>query len=323
MRSASTYLWSIKRALYPLRKHRSLCGFIFLFIILISIGYGFSISERRLVLRGSLEKNRERNEINSFYTKHSEINENKPVSNRDVSDGTRDFSLRMDSVGASNGREAMNEAQNSKERVYRKRQPSKRPSPSARKPEGSLSALANTTRTQRTTPAVKDIEDSEATRCKEVRRLVSQGVVDYIHDFGDDELRGLIAPIFTKKKLVVWSLDHHFAPVSDLRGIFEPLGVEFLEHTLYHNCEIMCTCDQLKNSPVFDATNIVYPDSETLRKFYFEAENDQEFQRSDAVLVTYTMALLQAYKRLKKSVILVDALRYNKICLNSQALKFL
>ena len=154
--------------------------------------------------------------------------------------------------------------------------------------------------------------DPRIVRCAKVRHRVSQGVLDYINDHGDAELQELIKPLFHKKKLVVWSLDHHIGPISDLRSLFEPLGVEFIEHTLYHNCDLMCTCEQQKGFPIFNSHNIIYVNPDDFERFYKENKNEYDIERSHVFLVSYSMAILPLYSLFNRSVIAVASLRYER-----------
>ena len=308
------------------RKHRALRLCFLLLVVLVAIWFLFErvgvvlITERRLELEGADERKLHgggsgMNNVN-VLVQHAKMTLISSDDERAFGAGgaAGGVQLKMAPADAVNGKAKNFEPDAS---VIFKRQHAKHQPPSAGQPEASLEASSEKTKLQPTyeaeavavePPLALDGEPGGA-RCTEVRRRVSQGVLDFIRDYGDDELRALIAPIFTKKKLVLWSVDHHFGPVSDLRGLFEPLGVEFLEHTLYSNCALMCTCDQLSSSPVFDATQIIYPDSDVLEQYYMEARRNPDFRRADTVLVTYTTALLQAYKRLKKSVILIETIR--------------
>ena len=154
--------------------------------------------------------------------------------------------------------------------------------------------------------------DWHIVRCKEVRRRVSQGVVDYIRVYGDAELHGLIKPLFRKKKLVVWSLDYQFGPVSDMRSLLEPLGVEFIEHTLYHSCDLMCTCDQHKGFPIFNPYNIIYVNPDDIERFFNQYKNEYDIKRAHSFLVSYSMAILPLYSLLNRSVIAVASHRYER-----------
>ena len=147
-------------------------------------------------------------------------------------------------------------------------------------------------------------------RCKEIRRRVSHGLEDYARRSGDSELQALVQPIFTRKKLVVWSADHHVGPMSDLRNLFEPLGVEFLEHTLYHACDRMCTCDQKANTKVLNQQNVLHPlGADVIERFIREYKNDTDFNRAAAYISSWSSNLLELYMRYNKSIIFHCPLR--------------
>ena len=152
--------------------------------------------------------------------------------------------------------------------------------------------------------------------CAEVRRRVSWGVVDYVRRDGDPELLELVQPMFTRKKLVVWSVDHHVGPISDIRGLIEPLGVEFIEHTIYSNCELMCTCDQLKGFPLFNERTIIFLGRDIIDRFYRETRGDRDISRADAFLVAYSIPIIELYERYNRSIIAVDAIRYERTLWN-------
>ena len=149
-------------------------------------------------------------------------------------------------------------------------------------------------------------------RCKEVRRRVSHGLEDYASRSGDAELQALVQPLFTRKKLVVWSVDHHVGPMSDMRSLFEPLGVEFLEHTMYHNCELMCTCDQRYNTMVLDSEIVLHPlEPELIESFMSEYKTDYNFNRADAYLTSWSSNLLELFMRYNKSIIFHSPIRFD------------
>ena len=154
-----------------------------------------------------------------------------------------------------------------------------------------------------------------ALRCARIRHEVSGGVVQYALRDGDPELRALVRPLFpakeNEKRLVVWSADHHIGPISDLRSIFEPLGVKFLEHTLYHACDVMCTCDQLRNTRVLDKDNIFRVDDRLVRRFWSAYADDADLQRADALLVSYSFQLLEIFQHYNESIIAIAPLRYD------------
>ena len=148
-------------------------------------------------------------------------------------------------------------------------------------------------------------------RCEETRRRVSWGVVDYANWDGDPELLELVLPIFKKKRLVVWSVDHHQGPISDVRSIIEPLGVEFIEHIIYWNCDRFCTCEHLKGMTAFDSNWILHPGNHLYEHIYRDPIAAPDIVRADAFVVMYTTPLLELYQRYKNhSVILVSPIRY-------------
>ena len=144
----------------------------------------------------------------------------------------------------------------------------------------------------------------------EIRRRISEGVFVYAKRVNDSELNSLITPIFTKKKLVVWSLDHHPGPISDIRSFFETLGVEFLEHTLYEPCDMFCTCDQLHGFKVLGYNDLLRPiSSDTTQRFLNAYLNDTDFQRSDAFLNSWSAPLFDVFVRVKRPVIYITSMR--------------
>ena len=151
-------------------------------------------------------------------------------------------------------------------------------------------------------------------RCREIRRRISSGVLDYAARENDSELLQLFTPLFTERPLVVWSADHHGAPVADLRGIFEPLGVRFIEHTLYmpSRCAVLCTCDHVGSVKVLNDSSILDPSPQVLEAFWNAYRRDRDMQQVDAFLVTYTIPLVEVYARFNKSIIMVPALRYER-----------
>ena len=157
-------------------------------------------------------------------------------------------------------------------------------------------------------------------RCIEVRRRISQGVIDYVRRENDSELSALLQPIFTKKKLVVWSADHHIGPISDIRSLIEPLGVEFLEHTLYFPCERFCTCEQVKATKVLNQHNVLKAMSiEIIDNFNKQYSNDSELKRADALLTCHSATLLDIFVKLNTSIIFVSSLRYCSRCCHTRA----
>ena len=150
-------------------------------------------------------------------------------------------------------------------------------------------------------------------RCNEIRRRVSQGIVDYSNWDGDEELLELLQPIFTKKRLVVWGLDPHPGPTDDMRSLMEPLGVEFLEHIITEpkRCNRMCVCNMSENLPSLSLSEVYRPNKEVFDKIYNDPRASVDIARADAFIIGPTVPYIELYMRYNKSVILVTSLRYN------------
>ena len=176
-------------------------------------------------------------------------------------------------------------------------------------PTQSLTQYSNVTTQSNSRPTTRKLS-----RCEETRRRVSWGVVDYANWDGDPELLELVRPIFKKKRLVVWSVDHHPGPISDVRSIIEPFGVEFIEHTLYFGhraCERFCTCSHFAGMTRFDARWLLHPGNHLYEHIYRDPVAAPDIARADAFVVMYTTPLLELYQRYKNhSVILVSPIRY-------------
>ena len=175
-----------------------------------------------------------------------------------------------------------------------------------------ITTITQPTTTQLTPPVCppKPLIDQLDTRCMKIRRRVSEGVIDYAKWVNDSDLNSLITPIFTKKKLVVWSLDHHPGTISDIRSFFEPLGVEFLEHTLYEPCNLFCTCNQLHSFKILGFHDLLRPISaNTIKRFLDAYSNDCDFQRSDAFLNSWSAPLFDVFVEVKRPVIYIASMR--------------
>ena len=136
--------------------------------------------------------------------------------------------------------------------------------------------------------------------------------MDYANWDGDPELQQLVQPMFKKKRLVVWSLDDHHGPISDLRSIIEPLGVEFIEHTIYHfGCDKMCTCDdEFRGMTPFDRNLIWQPDHRLFEHIYRDPVAALDIARTDAFLTACAFPLTELFIRYNRSIIAVSANRY-------------
>ena len=53
--------------------------------------------------------------------------------------------------------------------------------------------------------------------CRRVRRRIATSIEQWVARFGDPELRALFQPLFTQRRLVVWSADFHVALITDLK----------------------------------------------------------------------------------------------------------
>lgn len=149
-------------------------------------------------------------------------------------------------------------------------------------------------------------------QCKEIRRRVSRGVVEYANWDGDDELQELLKPIFTKKRLVIWSLDHHPAPIFDVKSLVEPLGVELIDHSIYGHCQRMCSCDDFKSlSPLEEGDLLFKIDSRLVDRIYRDPRAAPDIARADAFLVAYSIPLIELFMRYNRSIIVVAAIRYH------------
>lgn len=53
--------------------------------------------------------------------------------------------------------------------------------------------------------------------CRRVHRLIASSVEKWVARSDDPELRALYTPLFTQRRLVIWSADLHVALVADLK----------------------------------------------------------------------------------------------------------
>lgn len=151
-------------------------------------------------------------------------------------------------------------------------------------------------------------------RCEEIRRRVSWGLVDYAEWDGDPELMELVKPIFKKKRLVVWGLDPHPGPLDDIRSIIEPLGVEFIENIIQERdrCPRMCVCDLRGNLPKLTREEIYKPRKQAFDRIYnYTTTNaSHEIERVDSFLVAQTTPFIELFMRYNRSIITVATVRY-------------
>ena len=150
-------------------------------------------------------------------------------------------------------------------------------------------------------------------RCEEIRRRVSWGIIEYAQWDGDDELIELLQPIFTKKRLVVWGLDPHPGPADDMRSIMEPLGVEFLEHIIMEpkRCHRMCVCNMAENLPPLTLPEVYRPNKKVFDKIFNDPRASVDIARADAFIIGPIVPYIELYMRYNKSIILVTPIRYN------------
>ena len=85
---------------------------------------------------------------------------------------------------------------------------------------------------------------AEAKRCERVRQRIATSLADYVQRIApnDENLQELMKPLFHERHLVIWSSQANAGPLLDLRSLLEPLGVDFIEHTLEPSCRQLCDC---------------------------------------------------------------------------------
>ena len=138
------------------------------------------------------------------------------------------------------------------------------------------------------------------------------GIVDYVNWDGDAELKNLLNPIFKNKPLVIWSLDHHPSPLYDIRSLVEPLGVEFIEHSIYPQCQRMCSCDDFKSLSPLNYNDLLFNlNNETFERLYQDPLSASDIARADAFLVGYSLPLVELFLRYNRSIIALSTIRYN------------
>lgn len=172
--------------------------------------------------------------------------------------------------------------------------------------------IPTSAKTQDCFPDYNPLLANEVTRCKEIRRRISWGIVDYANRDGDAELIKLVKPIFVRKRLVVWSTDHHFGPISDIRSIIEPLGVEFIEHLAIPPklCRRMCNCDIDKERRSY-LYNSGYPGENVYKQISEDRIAAPDIARADAFLVSCSIPFVEYFARFNRSIIAVAAIRFD------------
>lgn len=154
---------------------------------------------------------------------------------------------------------------------------------------------------------------SKDSRCDEIRRRVSWGIVEYAEWDGDEKLRELLQPVFSKKRLVVWAIDVHPGPTDDIRSILEPLGVEFIQH-LYHErqrCQRRCACHKSPKAPKVTQSDIFRPNKKVFEEIYNDKSSATDMARADAFITGQCLGLIELYRRYNKSIISISPIRYH------------
>lgn len=137
---------------------------------------------------------------------------------------------------------------------------------------------------------------AEKERCERVRRRVATSLVAYLkrHYPHDEELHALATPLFREKRLVVWSTQANAGPLLDLRALLEPLGVDFIEHTVQHNCRQLCDCNAPTRAIDAVTARLFRPndpfDPKQVTAFRAALANFQNFSRIDAFFSAYPYA---------------------------------
>ena len=148
-------------------------------------------------------------------------------------------------------------------------------------------------------------------RCRRIKQLVAQGLLEYVLREADEELCALVRPLFTNRKLVIWTSDHHSAPVLDLRSMLEPLGVEFIDHTLFPSCRFYCLCDGKRNLKVLTEENVLEMGPELMERFHKAYPvNNSDFARVDAFAMFHCSSQYEMFRIYNKSIISIATLRY-------------
>ena len=148
-------------------------------------------------------------------------------------------------------------------------------------------------------------------KCRKFGDLISQALLRYVQREGDEELSKLIRPLFTRRKLVIWTSDHHSAPVLDLRSLLEPLGVEFIDHTLYHNCDYYCHCSGITDISVLNNVNVLKLDPQLMANFQkIYSPEHPEISRVDAFASFFCFSQFEMFRPYNKSIIAIAVMRF-------------
>ena len=147
--------------------------------------------------------------------------------------------------------------------------------------------------TQAPEPQEPPEKRAERERCERVRQRIAIGLDYYVKRTApfDQNLIELLKPLFPEKHLIIWSSQANAGPLLDLRPLLEPLGVDFIEHTVQHNCRQLCDCRT--PSPAIEAATagLMRPndrfEDETAAAFRKALANLSIFSRIDAFFSAY------------------------------------
>ena len=134
---------------------------------------------------------------------------------------------------------------------------------------------------------------AEEMRCNRVRQRVATSLANYVQLVApyDENLKELLKPMFPEKHLVVWSTQANAGPLLDLRSLLEPLGVDFIEHTVQHNCRQLCDCNAPSQAIEAATAALVRPNNHFRRNkataFRTALANLSSFSRIDAFFSAY------------------------------------
>lgn len=112
--------------------------------------------------------------------------------------------------------------------------------------------------------------------CNEWLQSLNTALAEYIErvghsteEDGDSELRALSQPLFTKKKLVVWTAELHSGPITDLKSLIGPLGVRFIDHSLdMGHCHQFCNCGAHRGLRILTPKNALMFYNRHIRQFH-------------------------------------------------------
>lgn len=62
-----------------------------------------------------------------------------------------------------------------------------------------------------------EYENVSSPYCRLVRHRIDTSIEQWVRRSGDPELRALFRPLFTQRRLVIWSADFHISAIADLK----------------------------------------------------------------------------------------------------------